>query len=80
MGRTAATRPTPATAAQRALAARIGAISRHHPDSNLDADRRDLRAAKIEAAIAEAIAARPSLTKTQRDRLALLLTSGAGSG
>lgn len=80
MGRTAANRPTRATPEQRVLAARIGAKSRHHPDSDLDADRRDLRAAKIEAAIAAAIAARPPLTRVQRDHLALLLHSGGDGG
>lgn len=53
---------------------------RHHPDDHeaIAVARRDLTEAKLEKAIAEAVATWPPLTAGQRDRLALLLNPGGG--
>lgn len=58
--------------------AKLASITRHHPD---DADRiaearRDLRAARLEDHVRDAVAAAPPLTAEQRRRLAALLNGG----
>ncbi len=58
--------------------ARVGALTRSRPadDPDLLDARRDLLAARLADHIARTLDAAPSLTATQRDRLAALLRGG----
>lgn len=59
--------------------ARVASLSksRKPDDPQLVDARRDLRAARLEAYVAEVVAAAPPLTADQRDRIAALLRGGA---
>lgn len=57
---------------------KVAALTRSRPthDPELEAARRDLSEARLADYITETLAAAPSLTQDQRDRLALLLLGG----
>jgi hypothetical protein len=65
-----------------ALRARHAALARYRPadDPALVEARRDLRAARLQHAVSEAVAAAPPLTGEQRRRIAALLTGGGARG
>ncbi len=65
--------PTDRPASPTRERARLAALTRHHPDADHGAARRDLRAAQLEEHIRRVVDACPKLTSEQRDRLALLL-------
>ncbi|WP_143317046.1 hypothetical protein [Cellulosimicrobium sp. KWT-B] len=58
------------------LAGEHGAALRHHPE-RAEETGRNLKCAKLERAIREAVASAPPLSAAQRDRLASLLTGAA---
>ncbi len=61
--------------------ARVAALARHHPDDllALDAARRILKKSRAEEYIRGLVTSAPPLTTAQRDRLAVLLRTGAGA-
>lgn len=68
--------PVPSSVAS--ARARVGALSRHHPDSpDLDDARRDLAASSIESYVRRIVADAPPLTDEQRRHLSALLREGA---
>ena len=54
------------------------AVRDHHPESEITALRRDLRADRLEEHIQRVVDEAPPLTAEQRARLAILLTSSGG--
>ncbi len=60
--------------------ARLAALTRHYPDADHAATRRDLRAAQLEEHIRRVVDAAPPLTNEQRDRLALLVRGSSDAG
>ena len=61
--------------------ARLAALSRHRSGDTqaIDDARRNLRAARLEDAIREAVDAAPPLSDEQRDHLARILRRGNGA-
>ncbi|WP_433787201.1 hypothetical protein ACQPX6_10290 [Actinomycetospora sp. CA-101289] len=64
---------TSLTPEQRTARARLAARSRHNPDADLSSERRELRAASLEAHVRRVVDQLPPLTDAQRDRIATLL-------
>lgn len=57
----------------------IALACRRDPQADTTALRGELKAARLEDAIARAVASAPPLTPEQRDRLALLLRAGGAA-
>ncbi|MDP9459226.1 MAG: hypothetical protein M3Q22_02900 [Actinomycetota bacterium] len=68
----------PLSADQRSLRAALAAATRHHPDTADDL-RRDLKASRAEDYIKKLVDEAPTLSPSQRDRLAVLLRGGAAA-
>lgn len=58
--------------------ARIAAIKRHHPDADVSAEVRNLRAARATDYVQQLVASAPPLSFEQRSRLAAILLSAGG--
>jgi hypothetical protein len=59
--------------------ARLAALTRHHPDADHGAARRDLRAAQLEEHIRRVVDQSPPLTENQKCRLALILRGSSNA-
>ena len=70
---------TPALSPAQRQRNRVAALTKHHPGSTRLADaRRDLAAENLAAYIARVVYAAPTLTPSQRARIASLLRPAAG--
>lgn len=62
----------------RSAKAKLAVATRHHPDSDHTALKRNLKAANLEAYVRGVIASWPPLLPEQLDRIAVLLRPGGG--